>query len=529
MSSKRKKTSAKNRRKAWKRRRVHYLIGMSVLFVVVLAAVVYGVLHHYTYKVPENKIADNVYIGEINVSGMTKKQAEKALESKIKEYGEKPLTVSIGEKQVDVLLKDLGFGVKSVEKTAEKALAVGKEGSLWKNFREIRSLKKKKTVIDEDFVLEKKAAEKALTEQVVPHEQAAVDATIQKTGNGFKITDEASGKKLSIKKSIKTITTYLNEKWNYRSAKIKLDEEEQKPRVTRADLETVQDRLGSFYTDAGRGGRVQNLRRAAELINGTVVMPGEEFSVEKTTSPYTEENGYVSASAYENGQVVQNMAGGLCQVSTTLYNAVLYSELKVTLRSAHSLIVKYVEPSRDAAIAEGLKDFKFINSYDTPIYIEGFIDDSNRLLFNIYGKDTRPKNREVKFESETLEVTPIATKFVEDKEKEIGYLQKEGSAFEGRKARLWKVVYEDGKEVSRDVINNSTYKTTDRVYKVGTASANSEASGLVRQAIASQDEAAIKNAISQAKTVVENAAKAEQQSTEGTTQETTEQTTTEGE
>ena len=514
MSSKKRKTSARKKRSNWKRRRIKSLICSFIIGFAVLAGVVYGVLHHSVHKIPENRIAENVYIGEVNVSGMTKKEAVSALEQKINEYGEKALTVEIGEKSVDILLKDLGLGVKNADKTAGEALAFGKKGSLWKQFRDVRSLKKEKKVIEEHFVLDKEAAEKILTEQVVPHEQPAVDATIKKTGNGFEITDEASGSQLSIEKSIKTILKYLNDKWDYKTAVVKLVEEEQKPRVTRADLETIEDRLGSFYTDAGGGGRVKNLKRAAELINGTVLMPGEEFSVEKATAPYTAENGYVSASAYENGQVVQNMAGGLCQVSTTLYNAVLYSELKVTLRSAHSLIVKYVEPSRDAAIAEGLKDFKFVNSYDTPIFIEGYIDGSNRLLFNIYGKDTRPENREVKFESETLEVTPITTKFVEDKEKEIGYFQKEGSAFEGRRARLWKVVYEDGKEVSRDVINNSTYNTSNRVIKVGTASDNKEASSVVKNSISSQDETTIKNAIGEAKSIIENAGKEETEDTE---------------
>ena len=86
-------------------------------------------------------------------------------------------------------------------------------------------------------------------------------------------------------------------------------------------------------------------------------------------------------SAYENGQIVESIGGGLCQVSTTLYNAVLYAELEVTRRAPHSMSVSYVEPSRDAMIAEGISDFKFVNNYDTPILIEGYIDGNNQLGF----------------------------------------------------------------------------------------------------------------------------------------------------
>ena len=199
---------------------------------------------------------------------------------------------------------------------------------------------------------------------------------------------------------------------------------------------------------------------------------------------------------------MQSIAGGICQVSTTLYNAVLYAELEVTERSPHSIIVTYVDPSRDAAIAEGIKDFKFKNNYDTPILIEGYIDSNNQLGFYIYGKDTRPEGHSVEYESETLEKMEYTKKFVEDTESSLGTLNNEGTAINGRTARLWKIVYENGEEVSRDVINNSTYKPTEMRIKVGTATDNAEAANLVKTAIASQDEAAINEAIAQAKALI---------------------------
>ena len=88
-------------------------------------------------------------------------------------------------------------------------------------------------------------------------------------------------------------------------------------------------------------------------------MPGEQISVHDVTAPYDEEHGYVQAGSYENGQVVDTYGGGICQVSTTLYNAVLFSELKVVKRYPHSMLVSYVPPSRDAAIAGDTKDFVF--------------------------------------------------------------------------------------------------------------------------------------------------------------------------
>ena len=306
---------------------------------------------------------------------------------------------------------------------------------------------------------------------------------------------------INFKSNINDAEKYLNEKWKYKEITLELVQESEAPSVTRADLESIRDELGSYSTQAGYGDRVKNIRRAAELLNGTLLMPGEELSVEQTLAPYTEENGYVAGSAYENGQVVQNIGGGLCQVSTTLYNAVLYSELEVTERCAHSMIVNYVEPSRDAAIAEGVKDFKFKNNYDTPILIEGYVDSNNKVWFYIYGKDTRAEGHSVEFESETLERTEYSKKYVEDPDSAIGSMEEEGTAINGRTARLWKVVYENGQEVSRDVINNSTYKASEVTVKVGTASGSAEASKLIRTAIQSQNEDKIREAVSEARTL----------------------------
>ena len=89
-------------------------------------------------------------------------------------------------------------------------------------------------------------------------------------------------------------------------------------------------------------------------------------------------------------------------MSTTLYNAVLYAELEVVERYPHSMMVSYVTPSRDAAVAEGIKDFIFKNNYDSPIYIAGGIDEANQLYFAIYGKDTRDEGWTVEYESEVL-------------------------------------------------------------------------------------------------------------------------------
>ena len=271
--------------------------------------------------------------------------------------------------------------------------------------------------------------------------------------------------------------------------------------MTRAQLENVKDLLGTFTTTCGTGGgRVQNIVTGAKHINGAVLMPGEVYSANAAMEPYTFDNGYAEAGSYENGKVVQSMGGGICQVSSTLYNAVILAELEIVERAAHSMLVSYVEPSMDAAIAGDYKDLKFKNNSDTPIYIEGYVS-GGKITFNIFGKETRSASREIKYVSEVVSSTPAGEKFVASGDP-VGTIKKASSGYTGMKAKLWKVVYENGVEVSREVVNNSSYRASAAVFNVGTASDNAEAAAIVGNAIASNDRATIEAAVSQAQAII---------------------------
>ena len=496
-AQKKKKQLSKKAQKRIRQRNLH--VGITVIAaIVIIFSVIQFTLWRYVSKEDETHICKNVYIGKTNVSGMTKEEAVQAVNNTLGDYQNKQLVLKVKDQAANVSIEEIGAEVENIEKLADQAVRYGKTGSLWSRYQKIHNLNKKKYVIDESFKVDETKLRELIGERAVPLEQKAVDASASYNGSGFDLTDEAEGYTVDVDKSIEKIKNFMNKKWNYEDAEVELELDTEEPKVKKTDLESLQDELGSYTTNAGWGDRVQNLKRAAELINGTVVMPGEEFSVEQTTLPYTEENGYVAGSAYENGQIVESIGGGLCQVSTTLYNAVLYAELEVTQRAPHSMSVSYVDPSRDAMIAEGISDFKFVNNYDTPILIEGYIDGNNQLGFYIYGKDTRDAGHSVEFESETLETTEYTTKYVEDTESAVGSKETEGTGMDGSTARLWKITYENGEEVSREVINNSTYQTSDVTVKVGTKSDNAEATKLVKEAIATQDQEKIDAAISKA-------------------------------
>ena len=201
-------------------------------------------------------------------------------------------------------------------------------------------------------------------------------------------------------------------------------------------------------------------------------------------TPFSVDNGYELAGSYLNGQVVNSLGGGICQVSTTLYKAVLAAELQVDERSNHSMIVSYVEPSEDAAISEsGGKDFKFTNNKEYPIYIEGITSPEKTITFTIYGMEDRPSDRKVEYISEVLEKNVPPTEKIIPTGDPVGYVNIQ-SVHVGYKARLWKVVTEGGVEVSREQVNSSSYAAVPRTASVGTATADPNVAAMIQQAIA---------------------------------------------
>ena len=505
-SSSKAKTTKKANQTKDKKNKVGIILGAVVLVGVLAFGGIYLGVKAAVDKIPEDTICNNVYVDEMNLSGMKEDEAKELIASKLAEYQALTVDLIAEEAKVQVTLTDLGFGLDNGEEVLEKALFYGKKGSVWERYSQIKELEESKKVFKLAFSVDEEFIKTVIEEKIPELENAAKDATIKRENGQFVLTDDVKGVAVDATESSKVIEEYFNEKWDKKSAEIELVTKIDEPKITRAALEEVKDLLGSFTTNCGvGGGRVQNIKTGAGHINGALIMPGEEYSADKAMRPYTYDNGFTEAGAYEKGKVVQSMGGGICQVSSTLYNAVILAELEIVERFAHSMIVGYVDPSMDAAIAGDVKDLKFKNNTDTPIYIEGYVSGSY-ITFNVYGKETRPESRTVKFESEVLSNTPAQTNYTASGDA-LGTITKMSSGYPKMKAQTWKIVYENGKEVSREVFNTSNYITAPAEYTVGTATDNAEAKALVTAAIASNDKATIDAAIAQAKQIIADANK----------------------
>ncbi len=449
----------------------------------------------------ENRILTGVYVEEMSLEGKTKSEAKSLVETYVESLSEKMITlIAVGGNEVQVKVSDLGL-YWSNQEIIDEAVNIGQTGNVVQRYKTAKDLQYQNKVYRLEFGIDQELVKTIIREQCAAYNMEAADATLTRENDRFVIIPGQTGEIVDEAASVKAIQEYLNSSWNREDDSIELTVTVKEARGSEEELEKVKDVLGTFTTSFKTSGssRSANVRNGAELINGTTLYPGDEFSTYEAVSPFSQANGYYMAGSYLNGQVVDSLGGGICQVSTTLYNAVLLSELEVTERHNHSMIVTYVDPSADAAIAESSgKDFKFVNNTEAPIYIEGTTTDDKQISFTIYGVETRQSNRQVSYESEVISKTyPDSEVIYTDASLPVGSISVQ-SAHIGYRANLWKVVTENGVEVSREQINSSSYQVTPRTATVGIATADPNAYNEIMAAIATNNIDHVKNVVAAA-------------------------------
>lgn len=472
----------------WQGRSGERAIVMKKLSVMVLTAFIAAGFAVMPAQAKEGKIEAGIYVDDIDISGMTETEAGEAIEAYVSTFGDAQITLHAPEEgEITVSAADLGLKWGNRE-ILEEAANFGRDGDILQCYKELRDLEYKNKVYRVSFDFDKSKIRALIEENAGQYDQEAVNASLIKTEDGFEVTDGQTGYVVDRDGTTESVYEYLTGEWTGGACDLDIQVETQEPQGTVEDLEKVKDVLGTFTTSYSTSGeaRSKNVANGCRLLSGITLYPGDEISTLETITPFSEDNGYYMAASYLNGQVVDSLGGGICQVSTTLYNAVLQAELEVTERYNHSMIVTYVDPSADAAIAESSgKDFKFKNNLDYPIYIDGYTTPEKQITFTIYGMETRDSSREVIYESEVLERTVPDTEVIyTDASLPVGYCSVQ-SAHVGYKARLWKIVKENGEEVSREQVNSSSYMKAPRSATVGVATEDPGAYSAIMAAVAS--------------------------------------------
>lgn len=432
-------------------------------------------------KEQEGEISDGVWYGPIDLSGMTYDEARKSIALYVLSLQEQEVEL-VGTNGSTTKLTAGELGLKwNDEEAIINALTLGKSGNVVNRFKAIKDLEAKNKIYDVKLSFDEEKIITAINGLCAKYDVEPTETTMVKNAEAdeddieegladpFIITEGNTGYKLNVADTIETIKKEF-EGWTGGEKSINLSIEVAEPKYKKEDLAKIKDVIGTFYTKFGSSSsdRTGNLRAGVSHIDGTILYPGEEFSTYEKVSPFTEENGYFLAGSYLNGSVVETFGGGICQVSTTLYNAALLAELEIVERHNHSMLVNYVDISGDAAISGTEKDFKFKNNKDFPIYIEGYLTDSRQLVFNIYGIENRPENRTIELKSiETGQLAP-EERVIEDPTKPIGYIAT-SAGHTGYSGEYWKIVKVDGEETERERINVSNYQATPITIVKGTA------------------------------------------------------------
>jgi len=424
----------------------------------------------FAFAAEDNRIIKGVFIDEVDVGGMTAEEAKDAVDKFVEGLKSKKIIVKSGDKSASVTLAELGYSYK-LNNVLEQALSLGKSGNLIKRYKDIKDIAHEGIKYPLEFTLDENSVREFVSSTSEIFNVEPVNASVSRKNGKMVYTDHILGKKVDVEATVLNIVDLLSNSWDRNDLTVDVYMEDVEPVYTRDIVEKCNTILGSFtteYADSAEG-RAANLANGARLINNTVVYPGEVFSAYEHLAPFTKQNGYYVAGAYSKGKVIDSVGGGACQVTTTLYNAVLYAELEVVQRHEHSMTISYVDLSRDAAIAGTYKDLKFRNNTDVPILIEAYTK-GRKITFNIWGHETRDtQNRRIEFETRILSKTsPPPDVVEEDPTKPVTYKKVTQAAHIGYKAELYKIVYENGVEVSRTLINRSTYAPAPRYITVGT-------------------------------------------------------------
>lgn len=459
---------------------------MSVIVTLFAIIVFFCIMGTNTKAENTETISEGIYVENISIAGLTVEEAQAAIDEYIQELSKKELIITIQEGlSITVTLQDCGFAWANKE-ILEEAADLGKKGNLLRRYKEREDLKKENKVYTLSFSINKEQIEAFLQDEGAIYDLEPVDYDVIREDGELVILEGQNGFSLQEPETADIIETYLTVDWNRENGVVAAAVEILEAKGNAQMLQQLTDVLGTYQTSfsTSASNRSANVVNGCHKIDGTLLYPGESFSAYEACSPFDAENGYHIAGAYLNGLVVDSVGGGICQVSTTLYNAVLRAELEVTERFSHSMVVPYVPLAADAAISGISKDLKFTNTLDSPIYIEGITTTDKKISFTVYGIETRPENRVVKFESvKTSENVPATERIIQDGTKGIGFLDIQ-SVHIGYGAQLWKIVEIDGIVDSRTLVNESSYMASPRTITVGVATDNPDAAAQMAAAIA---------------------------------------------
>ena len=439
------------------------IIGVLILF----STFTFSSYSYIKVKHWDSLILPGVKIENIDLTGKTKKEAQIIINDKYSsEVMKKKITIVTDEKKYifDYKMIEAKY---NVDQAVQQALSYGKNISMFQKYKAITHPVGRQIKLTIEY--NDKVVDKLLKGIAKDTDKNSKNATISKVNGGqFVVTSDVIGKKLEVDK-LKTninrkIYSVMSKENDYIVAPVK----DIKPKISEVTLKTINTRISSYTTNFGSSpvGRATNIALATGSINGKLLMPGDVFSFNGVVGERTAARGYKSAGIIIGDKLEQGLGGGICQVSSTLYNAMLSTSIVSVERIHHTISSGYIPKGRDATVDYGNIDYKFKNTFKYPIYIEGLLSYGN-IYFNIYSNSILT-NRTYKIVNEVSERTEPKTETLQDPTMYMGQNESVKTGYAGFKVKVIRKTYENGMLVNTEVINKDTFRVINGVMKVGT-------------------------------------------------------------
>lgn len=409
------------------------------------------------------RILPGVSVGELPIGGFTRAQARSALSRYDREVVQRTVLLSLGDRTIAVSPREVGFAL-DVDATVHRASTVGRTGSWTERVRTLRRLWSTGVRIDPALRGGQTALKPLLVRLAAELRQPARNARFDpKTG---RFAPEAPGHEVLFAESLRRLSAAF---FSAESRRVTLAVRRVPPQVTleqlrRAGIQTV---LATFTTrfDPADQNRVHNIRLAAEALDGILIRPGEVLSFNGVTGDHTEARGYRPAYEIVREKFVLGIGGGVCQVSSTLYNAALLAGLQIPGRTPHSQPLGYVPPGRDATVYDGLIDLKIRNNRSHSVVVSSAVgSDSLTIAFSGRWEDFP----EVRLELSPLEPVEPGPDVIEvDPGLAPGVKTVVEESRLGYRVKLYRRYYRNGEQVAVELVSQDFYPPRPRRLKVG--------------------------------------------------------------
>ncbi|NMB25937.1 MAG: hypothetical protein GX986_10445 [Firmicutes bacterium] len=443
-------------------RRSVLLLTMAAFMIGCLSTVGYAFVTSY---LASDTIALGVSVASVNVGGLSAREASAYLGNYLRAITDSPVTIVYGNARWEVIPSQIGI-TTDLDNILISAFQVGRQGHLLRRLSDHVQSHAQGWDVPHIVSVDHEKLTSALRKIALTANVPPIDASIRITSDDqVEIIPGSLGQKVELNQLVNEVITASTRQGDRTVTVI--------PQIVMPDFSTedayalqIRRPIAQFATifDPKDGNRVGNIRLAAQELDGVLLRSGEIFSFNQWVGPRVDSEGYKAAPVIFDGQLLPGIGGGVCQVSTTLYNAVLLAGLDVITRSPHSLPIGYVPLGRDAAVAYDYLDLVFRNNSPYGLILSTRVE-HDRLIIKVFSD--APLERSIELDSNIVRVLEPGVIRHLDPSLLPGTVIEDRKGRQGYEVQLWRIIKIGDKVVHRELVEKSIYKPQDRLIRQG--------------------------------------------------------------